>query len=262
MATDKGRDKIMENIRLEGINNIRDLGTTVVNEGRIKKHKILRSPCLDELTQRDVNTLVNKYNLTTIIDLRTDWEAQYNPDVDIFGINYIHIPIFNKSAPGITHENDNGETEYSVDFAQMYAQMLQGDCLENVSEIIRTIINLKREDYAVLIHCSEGKDRTGLIIAILLLILGADKETVIDDYLYTNKANKVRAYKRYLKTFFFDADFKRAERARDVYLAKREYIEAIFAVIENEWFGLDNFIRDGLKITNSEIEDFKDKLLC
>ena len=252
----------MENIKLEGINNIRDLGTTVVNEGRIKKHKILRSPCLDEITQRDVNILVNKYKLKTIIDLRTDWEVQDNPDVDIFGINYIHMPIFNKSAPGITHEKTSNGIEHSVDFSQMYAQMIQGDCLENVSQIIKTIMNLSREEYAVLIHCTEGKDRTGLIIAILLLILGANKETVIEDYLLTNKVNKVKAYKKYLKTFFYDADFKRAEKARDVYLAKQEYIEAVFTVIENEWFGVDNFIRDGLKITDSEIEDFKDKVLC
>ena len=252
----------MENIKLEGINNIRDLGTTVVNKGRIKKYKILRSPCLNEITQKDVNILVNKYKLKTIIDLRTDWEVQDNPDVDIFGINYIHMPVFRKSAPGITHEKNVDEIEQAVDFAQMYAQMIQGDCLENVSEIIKTIINLSREEYAVLIHCTEGKDRTGLIIAILLLILGADKETVINDYMYTNKVNKIKAYKKYLKTFFFDADFKSAENARDFYLAKTEYIEAIFAVIENEWYGLDNFIKEGLKITNAEIEDFKDKVLC
>ena len=252
----------MENIKLEGINNIRDIGTTVVKEGRIKKHKILRSPCLNELTQKDVSILVNKYKLCTIIDLRTDREAQDTPDVDIFGVNYLHIPIFSKRAPGITHEKNEDNIEHVVDFSLMYAEMLQGECLENVAKIIKTIMSFNREEYAVLIHCTEGKDRTGIIIAILLLILGADKKTVIEDYLYTNKVNKKRAYKYYLKTLFLDSDFKRAEKIKDFYLAKTEYIEAVFNVIENEWGGVDNFIFNGLKITNNEIEEFKDKLLC
>ena len=252
----------MESIKLEGVNNIRDLGTTLVKQGKIKKHKILRSPSLEELTQKDVSILVNQYKLSTIIDLRTDREAQDTPDVDIFGVNYIHIPIFSKSAPGITHERNEERIEHVVDFSLMYEQILKDECLENISKIIKKIINLDREEYAVLIHCTEGKDRTGIIIAILLLILGADKETIIKDYLYTNKVNKKRAYKYYLKTLFLDSDLKKAEKMKDFYLAKIEYINAAFKVIENDWGGADNFIRNGLKISNNEIEDFKDKILC
>ena len=251
----------MENIRLVKIKNVRDLGKTAVQYGRIKKHKLLRGSCLEKLTQRDVDILVGKYKLATIIDLRTYREIEECPDVKISNVQYIHMPIFDKRAPGITHEKSReSDSESKVDLTNMYKEILRGECLERVVDIIRTIIKLPRDDYSVLFHCTEGKDRTGIIAALILLILGANKKTIVEDYLFTNKVNKKKANKYYWKTRIFKRDKQRAEKVRNIYLAKPEYIQAVFNVIQEDWYGVDNFIKYGLKISEDEIEDFRDRV--
>ncbi len=257
----KKKKRKMENIKLAKIDNVRDLGKTRVQYGRIRKHKLLRGSCLENLTQKDVNLLVNKYKLATIIDLRTYREIEESPDVRITNVNYLHMPIFDKRAPGITHEkHGHFEREKRTDLVKMYKEILSGEHLERVAEIIKTIVNLQREEYSVLFHCTEGKDRTGIITAILLIILGASKQTIIDDYLFTNKAKKKKVFIYYWKTRLFKSDRERAERIKDVYLAKPEYIQAVFKLIQEEWFGVDNFIKYGLKLSEDEIEDFRDKV--
>ena len=252
----------INNIKLSGIKNLRDLGKTPVNQGKIKNHKILRGACLENLTYNDMRILVDDYKLATVIDLRTYREIEERPDVKIEGIKYIHMPIFEKRAPGITHESiDDGQNQRRVDLTKMYEEMLEGEYLQRISEIIKTIINLKNEEYSVLIHCTEGKDRTGIVIALILMILGADKETIINDYLYTNKVNKKKANNHYLKARLFKLDKTRAENVKNILLARPEYIKSVFDVIEQDWSGIDNFIKYGLKLNDYEIEDFKDKVL-
>ena len=254
----------INNIKLNGVKNVRDLGNIPVKQGKIKKYKILRGSCLENLTYDDMCILVDDYKLSTIIDLRTYREIEESPDVKIDGIKYIHRPIFDKRALGITHESDDEiETQNSrrLDVSKMYEQMLTGESLQRISEIIKTIINLKNEEYSVLIHCTEGKDRTGIIIALILMILGADKEVIINDYLYTNKVNKKRANKHYLKTRLLKFDKEKAENVKNILLARPEYIKSVFDIIEEDWYGIDNFIKYGLKLENFEIEDFKDKVL-
>lgn len=252
----------MNNIKLNGVKNIRDLGGIPVKEGRIKHHKLIRSSSLDELTDNDVNILVNEYKLATIIDLRTDREMQDDPDIEILNVKYLHMPIFSKRVHGITHENGRDESAgRGIDLIKLYKGILSGECLDNVTEIIKTIIKFDRSNFSVIFHCTEGKDRTGIITALILLILGADKQTIIEDYLVTNKVNRKKAYDFYWRIRFLKHDKNKAENVKNIYLAKPEYIEAVFDVIENDWKGTENFIKNGLKLTEDEIEEFKDKMI-
>ncbi|MBR2786119.1 MAG: tyrosine-protein phosphatase [Clostridia bacterium] len=258
---ENNKDYKIENIKLSKTKNVRDLGKIPVQYGRIKKHKLLRGSCLDQLTQRDVDILIDRYKLSTIIDLRTYRETEESPDVKISNVEYIHIPIFDKRAPGITHEK-GGErgSQGRTGLANMYKEILSGEHLERIAEIIRTIVKLPRDGYSVLFHCTEGKDRTGIVTAIILMILGANKHTIMEDYLYTNKVNEKKANKYYWQTRIFKHDKEKAERIRNAYLAKPEYIQAVFYAIQEDWYGVDNFIKYGLKLSEDEIEDFRDKV--
>lgn len=252
----------MVDIKLNGVKNIRDLGGIVVKGGKLKRHKLLRSPCLDKLTQKDMDILVNEYKLSTIIDLRTDREVIERKDLEMKNVKYIHMPIFNERVPGITHEKqENANRDSEINMMKMYQGILSGEYLEKVKEIIKKIIHMQDDEYSVLFHCTAGKDRTGIIAAILLLILGADKQTVIDDYLYTNKVNKKNATKIYWKIKIFERNQKKAENIRNVFLAKPEYIDTVFKVIDEDWNGIDNFITNGLNITKEEIERFREKMI-
>ena len=253
----------MDNLKLKGAKNIRDLGTINSNKVKIKKNLIFRSSSLEFLTKKDVNTLVNKYKVKTIIDMRTENEMKRKPDVIISDITNIHMPIFNKSIPGITHEGRKElETKTTINMSKMYREILTNkEYLDNISLIIKKIINLKDDEYPIIYHCTEGKDRTGIITAIIYMILGIEKEKIIEEYLLTNKVNKKKAYIRYFIIKWFEGDKKHAENTKNMFLAKEEYIEEVFDVINEKYKGIDNFIENILKIKNKEIEKFKKKIL-
>ena len=97
----------MENIKLNGSKNIRDLGGITTKIGIIKNAKLLRGSLLSNLTEEDVKILVNDYKLSTIVDLRTDREIEEKKDVYISNVRYIHMPVFNDNILGVTHEKMN-----------------------------------------------------------------------------------------------------------------------------------------------------------
>ena len=255
----------MREIKLKGLRNARELGGIVTKYGKVKQGKLLRSPALDTVTPNDIEILTKQYNLATIIDLRTDREVEERRDLEIPNTRNLHMPIFNERFPGITHEKqeeyDDAFDNFEVDLSRLYKGMVTGEFLEKISEIVKTIINLPENEYSVLFHCTAGKDRTGIIAAILLLVLGADKETIIEDYLYTNKNSKWRIFKTYWLIRIFEHNKRKAENIRNVFVAKLEYINQLFNVIENEWNGVDNFLSDGLNITQKEIDNFRTKML-
>ena len=251
----------MRNIKLKGAKNIRDLSEVSNDKIKIKRCKLLRGTSLESLTDNDVNILVNDYHLSTVIDLRTYREEEYHFDVEIDSVNNVHMPIFEKRAPGITHEKKNDSLDKKVSLSDMYRGILHGKYLDRVADIIKYIVNMEDKDYAVLFHCTEGKDRTGILAAILLMILGVDRELIVEDYLFTNKVNDRKAKRYYLETLLTKRNKEKAIGVKDIYLAKEEYINAIFDVIDNEYGGVDNFIRDGLKISLEEINKFKKNVL-
>ena len=246
----------MRNIKLKGAKNVRDLGGIPVEGGFIKNGKLLRGDCLDKLTSSDVLKLINEYNLKTIIDLRTTQEKREKPDIYCDKLKYIDIPIFDRRVPGITREkNAVRATRKGLDMTALYGEIVTGEYLERIGEVIRTIMTI--DDGAVLFHCTAGKDRTGVVAALILAILGADGKYIYDDYLHTNRVNKKKATKQYWMISIFKGDKEEAESIRDFLLAKKEYIEAAFETIDEKWKDFDDFVKNGLKIDNKMIKKFK-----
>lgn len=250
----------MQNIKLEGSKNIRDLGNIELLNNRIKSKMLLRGGSLDLLSDNDISNLVNEYQLKTIIDLRTEKEIEERPDVKIENVDYLKMPVFNNSILGITQEKTNIIDPLKINMKELYSKMIE-ECLENISKIIHYIVNADIDKYSILFHCKEGKDRTGVISAILLLILGVDKDKIIEDYLFTNTINKVKADIYYNKAIQMNMNQNQAESVKNIFLAKGEYIEEIFKAIENKWDGQDNFIKIHLKLEHEQVQSFRDKII-
>lgn len=127
----------------------------------------IRSDVPEKLTDKEVQWLLDN-NITTIVDLRSDEEIAkktcYLKEQD--GFRYIHLPV-----------TGGGDTPKSIEHLYtVYRQMLDAK-MEN---IIDTIMNAKSN---VMYFCSAGKDRTGVVSAIILKRLGFSDEVIIDDYM-------------------------------------------------------------------------------
>lgn len=156
---------------LEGAYNVRDLGGYPAAGGQtVRKGQFLRGASLSHLTASD-RTFLLQYGLAAIIDLRSPFEAERNPDPD-FGIPVFSFPLLDS----LNSKDFQGALPESL--SQMYIQLLD-QCSSVFAAIFRF---MSQSDGCALFHCTAGKDRTGLCAMLLLSLAGVDDDTIIADY--------------------------------------------------------------------------------
>lgn len=256
----------MKTIHLRKQKNIRDIGGKYKGV-HIKYNMLLRGRALITLTPKQVEILKTKYNLKTVIDLRDYAEQEQKPDMELPGIDYRLMPIFPDGKVGISHEDRSKQDKITLlsklpPMSQMYYEMLHDDCLENVSKIIRYIVCSPEENFGFYYHCSEGKDRTGIISAILLSMLGVSKKEIIKEYLYTNRVARRKANIYYLVAKYVRFDVNLAKKLHGMFSARKEYIEVYFNMVRDEYNDdYMEFFTKGLKLKIEEIEAFRNRLI-
>ncbi|HEY1826810.1 MAG TPA: tyrosine-protein phosphatase [Acidimicrobiales bacterium] len=173
-------------IALEGAVNFRDLGGYIGAEGLRTRWRVLfRADGLGELTERDFETM-RALGIRTVVDLRSPEEVERSRfDTEAHPVDFHHFP-FIKQLPDVeTWEQTPGL------LGSQYIEMADeaGAQIVGVLEILAGT-----EARPAVFHCTAGKDRTGLLSAILLLILGVDEVTVIGDYALSGAAmDRLRA---------------------------------------------------------------------
>lgn len=165
----------------EGAYNIRDLGGLPTRDGGVTRPRVfVRADCLHQLTPAAQQQMID-YGIRTIIDLRTSEELQMSPDVFAGSqmVNYLHLPfVGDELASGAAWQ------EAYQKQAPMHERYVAH--LPLCQPALRTIFTaLAEETPTVLFHCFAGKDRTGMIAALLLGALGVPDEVIAEDYAHT-----------------------------------------------------------------------------
>lgn len=135
----------------------------------IGEFRYIRSDFPGKLTDAEIVWL-REHGITAIIDLRDESEYKEHPCrlEDEGGFIYFHMPV----------TGGGGVPESPDAVAASYLAMLDGQ----MDRIVDTILNAKSN---VLYFCHAGKDRTGVVSAVILKRLGVDDQTIIDDYMKT-----------------------------------------------------------------------------
>lgn len=159
----------MRHIYLSATLNTRDLGGYPAANGKITKWGVFfRSDAPLSLNETDREWL-QKRNIHTAIDLRTKEQISLEPSAlsTVEGIAYHHCPF----AVG------NRDPEFMGDFPNVYTELLSNH------DTIKKVFSLfAKAEGSLLFHCAGGKDRTGLIAALLLLVSGVAEVDVLADY--------------------------------------------------------------------------------
>lgn len=140
---------------------------------------LFRSAGPHGLTARDLAALCAELGLRTIIDLRTDAERELVPWPDPPAGVRVHSVPFGVSSvePGAL-----AAVSGTAEFGLMYARMAR----RSAPELVR-IVRLLRDGPA-LVHCAAGKDRTGVVVAVVLSLLGVAAARIVADYALTEAA--------------------------------------------------------------------------
>ena len=207
--------------------------------------------------------LKKQYGLCKIIDLRTRYEVNEKPDVTIDGVEYINIPVFDESVLGITREEKTDMQAMGLaeipNMPDLYVRMVTDeDSVSPLSKIINIIAD--NEDGAVLWHCTEGKDRCGLVSALFLSMLGVDRDTILKDYLETNVSATKRAEGFYEAIVEKTGNVEKALEVKEAFLASEEYFNAAFDAILSKYSSVLEYIEKELKVERSKIERLRE--LC
>lgn len=164
-------------IPLESITNTRDLGGYETQDGhytRTKKYVRAASPA--NLTKKDCDALF-EYGIRCVIDLRSDYELVHQPSKlkDMEGIEYCHIALMQDQNLTVIPEN----IKNYQDLSGFYIYLIEAN-KEKFKEVFKMF--LKHPYDTVLFNCSAGKDRTGVIAALLLDLAGCYEYDIVKDY--------------------------------------------------------------------------------
>lgn len=164
-------------IRLDNVANLRDVGGYPTADGRRVRHgRLLRSASLHLIGPDEQQELLDR-GLRHVIDLRHDHELENAPNVfnGSGDVNYRNVSLFAGLAP------ERVPIGAIPTLAEMYIEILDhsGDLIVRAVEPFST-------GETTLVHCTAGKDRTGIIVALLLDLVGVDRETIVHDYALTD----------------------------------------------------------------------------
>jgi len=167
---------------LENADNVRDLGGLPTKNGSVTKwNRFFRSDGLSKLTEPDINNLFS-CGIRASVDLRSDSERAERPSAlkNANGIKYFEAPLF-----GQTELDEYTYNDYkTTGLGRIYAKNIEtcGANIKNVFEIFAAEI----KNGAIIYNCSAGKDRTGIISALLLDLAGVYETDIIANYEVTH----------------------------------------------------------------------------
>lgn len=166
-------------IPMRGVLNLRDLGGYPTAHGYTPWRRILRAASLHDLSPAEMEDL-EALSLRHVIDLRYEDEIanRPNPFVDhAGGVRYSWVSLLAGLSP------ENPEVSSAPDpLLALYVKALESNAPGFV-KVAKLIADT--EDGIVLFHCTAGKDRTGMIAAMLLELAGVSRDWILDDYART-----------------------------------------------------------------------------
>ena len=250
-------------ISFEGIVNSRDLGGIVNAEGKtIRPGLLLRTANLSQATERDLLKLQSQYRVALVIDFRTGVERRGHPDRLPDRAAYLCQPIFDEATAGITREDGAPASSAVPDMVKLYRTMVsEAPCRKALSAVLTAIFAHDYESGAALWHCTAGKDRCGVVSALVLAALGVDHQEIMRDYAVNDDSFIVQADALYRRALRSGRPEHVAAYIRDVFLAVPAYMESAFSAIDEEFGSSEQFLTDGLGIPTSLLSEFRHKLL-
>jgi protein-tyrosine phosphatase len=237
-------------LNLEGTHNVRDLGGLETGPNtRTVSGRFLRADSLHDMSV-GAQMMLLESGLKTVIDLRSPKELERfpNPFADHDEVKYLNVSLFGSL--------------FEAEDANAIMPSLEGiyvSALEMCRPAIRTVLEtMANSESLTLFHCTAGKDRTGIIAALLLGNAGVPDEAIAEDYALTEKLAKPML-ERLLEEGVNDG--MERESYSKLLTAQASTMHATLGYLEGRFGGVQNYLKTGLELTPNSIETLRDKML-
>ena len=237
-------------VLLEGASNFRDCGGLPTSDGgRVRRGLLFRSNRLSRLTDDDVD-LLGTLGIRHIYDLREASERERSPTrwpgpaIRIW-TDRDHLPPWSVTLLGYP-QDPAGMRQFLID---LYVELphIFG---HRIAQIVR---DLAAGEGPCVVHCSAGKDRTGVVVGVVLALAGVARDDIAAEYLLTAGRLGIAADQQ---RAFGDGDGAPArsdEAQQALWAADRAFLDAAFASIEARCGTLDGYAERSLGLSADEI---------
>lgn len=228
----------MRRLLLSNTLNTRDLGGYSIDCEKITAYKVfLRSDEPIQVSDDDVELLLSN-NIVTIVDLRSDDEVQLKPCAlkNNKKFEYYHCKMYGDGRVPVS----------AKDVPNSYLEMV--DDSGTILNIMRVFVKSRG---GILYHCASGKDRTGVVSALLLLLAGVCKTDILADY-HISQVYLNSMLKQFCKT--------NKNIDENIVIPKIEYMERFLHMFEKKYSSVEDYFSQ-IGLTDSEILELKIRLI-
>lgn len=226
----------------------------------VKKGILFRGSYLYHLSRKDRRLLFETNNIKTVIDLRSTQEHDDKKDTVVPGITYYHLPLITLEEMGTTSEKEGKKRilreKKMPDIFDYYRRLVSRDRKDSWTKIFEILLN--NDGSGIYFHCTAGKDRTGIVAAVILTLLGIDKETIYKDYMLTNNDPAIPLSYR-----IFSLTFAREFRKTflEYFKAKEEYLDEAFNEIDRVYGSIEKFYTECCSLDETKTKALREKYL-
>ncbi|MEM7219583.1 MAG: tyrosine-protein phosphatase [Pseudomonadota bacterium] len=232
-----------------GAVNLRDFGGYRTGGGRLRRGLLYRGGYMTHITGLGAQ-LWERLGITLICDLRRPDERGEYPTP--FDVPIVEVSIDPGNAQNLRAALARGDAD-SVAERRSFMQGINVDLVRNHAADFRRVFEalLGLDDGAFLVHCTAGKDRTGVACALILAALEVPEDTIFADYLLTNAAldDQGRLLPRLPLRRPADAAAVRALEG-----VHESYLRAAFDTMAADHGGVDGYLRDAVGLGDIELD--------
>lgn len=249
------------------LKNFRDLGGIRTTDGKeVRRGLLYRSGHLCKITEEKAEFLRDIKGIRNVVDLRSPSELAEKQDVLAKGVRYFHLPPLNdKQNPSINKNNREAVLESIMakeggakkHLSDIYRLMVtQKESLEAFHDFIRLLLE-NRDSEGILWHCTQGKDRTGIAAAVILMALGVDRKEIMRDYMRTNRSCAFVNFWIFIGVCIVKFSVHAARSLDHLLSARTFFMEAAFDEIDRVYGGTEVFLREGIGLSEDELMRLK-----
>lgn len=232
-----------------GLLNCRELGGMPLAGGKLFKNKVfVRSDINTQLSDETIKAMV-KYGITADVDLRATVEAkrEIDPLSKSSSINYYNVPLFDG--------DPNVDDDPTMDFLKThilgdYYILIFEDYKPQMARVLRLFLD--NTSGITLFHCAVGKDRTGVVAAVLYLLAGASHEDIVNNYKVSFEYGKA------VLSVVYD---QKTPLLKHTARSDAENMEKLLAHIDSKYHGNIVEYLQSLGLSDSEIISLRNKCI-
>lgn len=249
-----------EDIVVEGGLNFRAVAEYPAAGGRVRKRAIYRSGAFADVGEAGAEAM-RRLGVRTAFDLRNEGEKARSPSplLSMAGFTVVSEPHTIRHGDLYAVLADPGSTgaACAAVMTAIYAT-LPGEFAPIFRRYFRTMVDCESP---VVVHCAAGKDRTGVVVAMLLDLLGVARDDIMDDYLRTNAARDALYRRLVARNHGVDYGAVADHLIEPMITANAPYLEAMFATVARDYGDMSAYAERALQLSREDIETLRRRLV-